>query len=93
LGGLIMENSRKCETTPIIKKPKAIKKGIENMSFYKNKETLTVGELKEFIADLDNNMKIYIISDDETPVRKIIDISSEEQVGYYKELYLNTAEL
>lgn len=68
-------------------------KGNENMDIYKNKKTLTVGELKEFITDLDNDMKIYIISDDEMPVRKVIDISSEEQIGYYKELYLNTVEI
>jgi len=63
------------------------------MSIHESKKTLTVGEIKEFITDLDNEMKIYIISDDEMPVRKVIDISSEEQVGYYKELYLNTVEL
>lgn len=57
------------------------------------KETLTVGELKEFIEDLPSNMKIYIVSDDEMPIRKIVDISSEIQVGYYKELYLDTVVL
>lgn len=58
-----------------------------------NKETLTVGELKEFIKDLPDSMDIYITSDDEMPIRKIIDISSDERIGYYKELYLETIEL
>ena len=57
------------------------------------KETMTVGELKEFINELPNDMKIYIVSDDETPTRKIIDISSEIRVGYYSELYLDTVEI
>ena len=57
------------------------------------KETMTVGELKEFIGDLPDDMKIYIISDDETAARKVIDISSETRVGYYSELYLNTVEI
>lgn len=56
-------------------------------------DTLTVGELKEFIEDLPDDMKIYIVSNDEMPIRKVIDISSEEQVGYYKELYLDTVEI
>lgn len=57
------------------------------------RETLTVGELKEFIKDLPDSMKIYIVSDDEMPTRKVIDISSEVRVGYYSELYLETTEL
>lgn len=57
------------------------------------KETMTVGELKEFIDELPNDMKIYIVSDDETPTRKIIDISSETRIGYYSELYLDTVEI
>lgn len=54
------------------------------------KETMTVGELREFIADLPADMEIYIVSDDEMPVRRVIDVSSEINVGYYKELYINT---
>ena len=56
---------------------------------------LTVGDLREFLNDcnISDDAKVYIVSDDEMPVRKVIDISSEEQVGYYKELYLNTVEL
>lgn len=57
------------------------------------KETLTVGELKKFISELPDDMKVYITSNDDSPVRVVIDISSEERVGYYKELYLDTETL
>lgn len=54
---------------------------------------LKVKDLKEFIKDLDDEMDIYIVGNDEMPIRGIIDISSETRVGYYKELYLDTAEI
>ena len=54
---------------------------------------LKVKDLKEFIKDLDDEMDIYIVSNDEMPIRGIIDISSETRVGYYKELYLDTVEI
>lgn len=57
------------------------------------KETMTVGELKEFIVNLPDNMKVYVVSRDEMPVRKVIDISGETRIGYYSELYLDTVEL
>lgn len=57
------------------------------------KETLTVKDLKEFIADLPNDMKIFIVSDDEMPVRRLIDISAETKSGCYSELYLDTVEV
>lgn len=53
-----------------------------------NKETMTVGELKEFIKDLPDSMKIYITSNDEQPVKGVVDISSEIRIGYYSELYI-----
>jgi hypothetical protein len=53
---------------------------------------LTVKELKDFIADLPDHMKVFIVSDDEMPVRKLIGISSEERAGCYCELYLDTAD-
>ena len=53
-----------------------------------NKETMTVGELKEFIKDLPDGMKIYITSNDEQPVKSIVDISSEIRICYYSELYI-----
>ncbi|WP_029502513.1 hypothetical protein [Lachnoclostridium phytofermentans] len=53
-----------------------------------SKDTLTVGELKEFIEDLPSDMMVYITSNDDMPIKAVIDISSEERVGYYKELYL-----
>lgn len=49
---------------------------------------MTVGELKEFIKDLPDDMIIYITSDDNMPVKKVVDISSEIRVPYYKELYI-----
>jgi len=49
---------------------------------------MTVGELKEFIVDLPNDMIIYITSDDNMPVKRVVDISSEIRVPYYKELYI-----
>lgn len=63
--------------------------GSENM---KN-QYLKAKDLKEFIKDLDDEMDIYIVSNDEMPIRGIIDISSETRVGYYKELYLDTVEI
>lgn len=59
-----------------------------------NKKYLTVGDLREFLRDsnVSDDAEIYIISDDEIPIRRIIDISSEERVGYYNELYLDTVE-
>ncbi|WP_195618636.1 hypothetical protein [Clostridium paraputrificum] len=54
---------------------------------------LKVKDLKEFIKDLDDEMDIYIVGNDEMPIRGIIDISSETRVGYYKELYLDTVEI
>ncbi len=56
------------------------------------KKHLTVKDLKEFIAELPDDMKVFIVSDDEMPVRKLVDISSEIKYGYYSELYLNTVE-
>lgn len=53
-----------------------------------SKETMTVGELKEFIKDLPDDMEIYITSKDEMPLKVVSDISPEERVGYYKELYI-----
>lgn len=53
-----------------------------------SKETLTVGELKEFISDLPNDMKVYITSNDDMPLKIVSDISSEIKHGYYKELYI-----
>lgn len=52
------------------------------------KEIMTVGELKEFINDLPNDMKIFITSDDDMPLKIISNLSAEEKVGYYKELYI-----
>lgn len=52
------------------------------------KEIMTVGELKEFISDLPNDMKIYITSNDDMPLKIISNLSAEERVGYYKELYI-----
>ena len=49
---------------------------------------MTVGELKEFIEDLPDDMIIYITSDDNMPVKRVVDISSEIRVPYYKELYI-----
>ena len=59
------------------------------------KKYLTVGVLKEFINDcnVSDDTKIYITSNDDMPIRGIVDISSEEKVGYYKELYLDTEEI
>lgn len=54
------------------------------------KKSLTVKELKELIADLPDEMKIYIVSDDEMPIRTIVGVSSEIKKGFYSELYLNT---
>lgn len=56
------------------------------------REWLTVKDLKESIEDLPDDMKVYIVSDDEMPVRKLVDISSEIRTGYYSELYLDTVE-
>ena len=53
-----------------------------------SKETMPVGELKEFISDLPDDMEIYITSNDDMPLKIVSDISSEERVGYYKELYI-----
>ena len=58
-----------------------------------DKEALTVGELKEFINDLPEDMKVYVTSNDDMPVKKVIDIQSEERVGYYKELYIEVESL
>ena len=55
------------------------------------KEQLVVKDLKEFISELPDNMKIYIVSDDDMPVRKLVDISSETE-HCYSELYLDTIE-
>jgi len=66
---------------------KDIKKMIDD-----EKKHLIVKDLKEFIADLPDDMKVFIISDDEMPVRKLVDISSEIKDGYYSELYLDTVE-
>ena len=66
---------------------KDIKKMIDD-----EKKHLIVKDLKEFIADLPDDMKVFIISDDEMPVRKLVDISSEKKDGYYSELYLDTVE-
>ena len=65
---------------------KNISKELDN-----EKEHLTVKNLKEFISELPDNMKIYIVSDDDMPVRKLVDISSETG-PYYSELYLDTVE-
>lgn len=56
---------------------------------------LTVGELKEFLNDYDvsDDTKIYITSNDDMPIRGIVDISTEKRVGYYNELYLDTEEI
>lgn len=58
------------------------------------KKYLRVGDLREFLNDcnIDDDTKIYIISNDDMPVRCIVDISSEKRVGYYNELYLDTIE-
>jgi hypothetical protein len=55
---------------------------------------LTVGDLREFLSDcnISDDAKVYITSNDEMPIRSIIDISSDEKVGYYNELYLDTVE-
>ncbi len=53
---------------------------------------LTVKDLKEFIENLSDDMKVYVVSNDEMPVRKVIKISSETKTGYYSELYLDTIE-
>lgn len=53
-----------------------------------DKKTMTVGELKEFINNLPDDMEIYITSNDDMPLKIVSDISSEERVGYYKELYI-----
>ena len=37
---------------------------------------------------LPDDMKIYITSNDDMPLKIVSDISSEERVGYYKELYI-----
>lgn len=49
---------------------------------------ITVGDLKEFIENLPDDMKVFVVSDDERPVEKVIDLGSEIRTGYYKELYL-----
>lgn len=56
------------------------------------KETLTVKDLKDFISDLPDDMEIYIVSDDEMPVRRLVDMTSDIGHGYYSELYLDTVE-
>ena len=53
---------------------------------------LTVKELKEEIKDLPDNMKIYVVSDDDIPVRLVTGVEWETKIGYYSELYLNTVE-
>lgn len=55
---------------------------------------LAVGDLREFLNDcnISDDTKIYITSNDDMPVRSVVNISSEERVGYYKELYLDTVE-
>jgi len=63
-----------------------------NKQLNDSKKQLTVKDLREFIEDLPDNMKVFIISDDDMPVRKLIDITSEERIGYYSELYLDTVE-
>lgn len=65
----------------------AIKKQLND-----SKKQLTVKDLKEFIEDLPDDMKVYITSDDDMPVRKLVDLSSEIKYGYYSELYLDTIE-
>ncbi len=49
---------------------------------------MTVGELKEFIMYLPNDMKIYITSNDDMPVKQVVNISSATRVPFYKELYI-----
>ena len=52
------------------------------------KEIMCVGELKEFISDLPDDMKIYITSNDTMPLKVISNLSADERVGKYKELYI-----
>lgn len=54
---------------------------------------LTVGELKKYLTDLPDNMLAYIVSDDEMPVRKLVGLSSNQIMGYFSELYLDTVEV
>ncbi|BDR82525.1 hypothetical protein [Clostridium tetani] len=56
-------------------------------------EQLTVRDLKEFIKNLPDEMKVYITSTDDMPVRKLVDLSNEIRTGYYSELYLETEEI
>ena len=49
---------------------------------------MTVLELREFIADLPDDMIVYITSNDNMPVKKVVDIFYEIRVPYYKELYI-----
>lgn len=56
-------------------------------------EQLTVRDLKEFIKNLPDEMKVYITSTDDMPVRKLVDLSNEIRTGYYSELYLGTEEI
>ncbi|APU60214.1 hypothetical protein [Clostridium botulinum] len=53
---------------------------------------LEVKDLKEFIEDLPDNMKVYITSKDDMPVRILTGVEWEERTGYYSELYLETEE-
>ena len=57
-----------------------------------SKKQLTVRELKDFIEDLPDDMKVYITSDDDMPIRQLVDLSSEIKYDYYSELYLDTIE-
>ncbi|WP_315076266.1 hypothetical protein [uncultured Clostridium sp.] len=57
-----------------------------------SKKQLTVKDIREFIEDLPDDMKVFIVSDDDMPIRKLVDITSEVRTGYYSELYLDTVE-
>ncbi|WP_164968937.1 hypothetical protein [Clostridium tetani] len=48
-------------------------------------EQLTVRDLKEFIKNLPDEMKVYITSTDDMPVRKLVDLSNEIRTGYYSD--------
>jgi hypothetical protein len=57
-----------------------------------NREQLKVKDLKKYIAELPDDMDIWICSDDEVPIRRLIGLSHEIKEDCYSELYLDTKE-
>ena len=67
---------------------------IEDWRSEMDKKYLTVGDLREFLknSNVSDDAKVYITSNDDIPIRCIVDITHEEKTGYYNELYLDTVE-